>query len=299
MTKGKVQGFFNRKILFCSPARSMAFALFCAVALTAAVIGCAGGLNLYAPETDAQLGKQMDDQIRQNPAEYPILRNPAIKQYLQNMVNEIIKSPHVQYRGKFAYQVEVIHGDKTINAFCTPGGYIYVYTGLMKVLDNEATLAGVLGHEIAHAERRHGTQRMTKAYGLQMIAQIALGQNPSQLASLGANLFSGLALLKNSRLDEDDADEYSFKYLQTTRWYPGSIKFFFEKIMAASGRAPAGSQSAISDIATGVERLLSTHPLPQDRVDATNRRIAEAKLPPPSEANLFAVPYQQMKRSLP
>jgi predicted Zn-dependent protease len=234
----------------------------------------------------------MDDQIRANPKEYPIMNNPAAKQYIQGMINEIIKSDQVLYRGTFPYQTEIIQDDKTINAFCTPGGYIYVYTGLMKAVDNEATLAGVLGHEIAHAERRHGTARMTKAYGLQMILQIALGQNPSQLATIGANLFSGLALLKNSRLDEDDADNYSFKYLQSSRWYPGSIKFFFEKVGGQRGGSGDG-------IGTTVERLLSTHPLPQDRIDATNKRIEDAKLPPPNESNLRGVPYQQFKRTLP
>jgi len=280
--------------------RRIALALVFSFGLTVSIVSCSGGLNLYGTDTDTQLGKQMDDQIRQNSAEYPIFRgNPAVKQYLQNMTNEIVKSEHVQYRGKFPYIVEVIQDDKTINAFCTPGGYIYVYTGLMKALDNEATLAGVMGHEIAHAERRHGTQRMTKAYGLQMITQIALGQNPSQLATIGANLFGGLALLKNSRMDEEDADVYSFKYLQSTAWYPGSIKFFFEKITAASGKSPGGSQSAIANISTSVERLLSTHPLPQDRIDATNKRIADAKLAPPSETNLRSQPYQQIKRMLP
>jgi predicted Zn-dependent protease len=280
--------------------RRTLLALAFSLGLTAFIVSCSGGVNLYGTDTDTQLGKQMDDQIRQNPAEYPIFKgNPAVKQYLQTMANEIVKSDQVQYRGTFPYTVEVIQDDKTINAFCTPGGYIYVYTGLMKALDNEATLAGVLGHEIAHAERRHGTSRMTKAYGLQMVTQIVLGQNPSQLATIGANLFGGLALLKNSRTDEEEADVYSFKYLQSTRWYPGSIKFFFEKITGASGKAPGGSQAAIPNIGTSVERLLSTHPLPQDRIDATNKRIEEAKLPPPSEANLRTQPYQQIKRMLP
>jgi beta-barrel assembly-enhancing protease len=269
------------------------------LSIGAAVLpSCSGGLNMYGTDTDAQLGKQMDDEIRKNTAEYPILNNPAARQYIQSMINDIVKAPQVEYRGKFPYIAEVIQDDKTINAFCTPGGYIYVYTGLIKALDNEATLAGVLGHEIAHAERRHGTQRMTKAYGLQMLTQIALGQNPSQIATLGANLFGGLALLKNSRTDEEDADSYSFKYLQSTRWYAGSIKFFFEKITAQKNATP-GNAATGSSFVTTVERLLSTHPLPQDRIDATNKRIADANLPQASEGNLFGQKYQQFKRTLP
>jgi beta-barrel assembly-enhancing protease len=255
------------------------------------------GLNLYAVEDDAKLGKQLDDQIRTNPKEYPILNNPQIKQYVQSLVTDLVQSPEVKFRGTFPYTVEIINDDKTINAFCTPGGYIYVYTGLMKFVDNEATLAGVLGHEIGHAEGRHSTQRMTKAYGLQMIASVVLGQNPSQVAVIGANLFSGLALLKNSRADETESDELSFKYLRSSRWYAGSGKFFFEKILAQSG-VSAGSNPGNS-IVTSVERLLSTHPLPQDRVDAMNKRIADAKIPAPSEANLFATRYATLKRQLP
>jgi beta-barrel assembly-enhancing protease len=282
--------------------RRLCIVLLCVSTFSAGIAvlpSCSGGINLYGVDTDAQLGKQMDDEIRKNPAEYPISTNIGAKQYIQGMINDIVKSPQVQYRGKFPYAAEVIQDDKTMNAFCTPGGYIYVYTGLMKAVDNEATLAGVIGHEIAHAERRHGTQRMTKAYGLQMITQIALGQNPSQLATLGANLFGGLALLKNSRSDEEDADEYSFRYLQSTRWYPGSIKFFFEKISQQSGGTPGNAATGGGGgFATSVQRLLSTHPLPQDRIDATNRRIADAKLPPPSEGNLFGQQYQAFKRTL-
>ena len=144
------------------------------------------------------------------------------------MVNQIINSPKVEYRKQFAYKVEIINDDKTVNAFCTPGGYIYVYTGLLKKLDNEAALAGVLGHEIAHAENRHSTQRMTKAYGASILTSIVLGNDAGQLEQLGANLLTGLALLKNSRDDEMEADEDSFYYLESTKWFPGGIKFFFE-----------------------------------------------------------------------
>ena len=92
-----------------------------------------------------------------------------------------------------------------------------VYTGLLKFIDNEATLAGVLGHEIAHAERRHATQRITKAYGVQILLSIVLGEKPAQIAEITANLFAGLALLTNSRADETEADEYSFGYLKSTQ----------------------------------------------------------------------------------
>jgi len=267
-------------------------ALYCCMAIMAVSASYCSSFNMFGTDTDAQLGKQMDEQIRANPKEYPILNNPQIKQYLQGMVNEIIQSPEVKYRGTFPYQVEVINDDKTINAFCTPGGYIYVYTGLMKFLDNEATLAGVLGHEVAHAEARHGTSRMTKQYGAQVLLGVVLGQNPSQLAQIGANLFTGLALLKNGRADETQSDDLSFRYLRSTKWYPGGAVFFFEKILQQQG----GSRG--DGFGLTIERLMSTHPLAQDRVDAMKQRVAGAQIPAPTENNLFAQRYAQIKRSL-
>ena len=65
--------------------------------------------------------------------------------------------------------LRIIHDDSTLNAFCTPGGYIYIYTGILKFLDSEDEFAGVLGHEIAHADLRHSTRQMTKQYGVQIL----------------------------------------------------------------------------------------------------------------------------------
>ena len=75
----------------------------------------------------------------------------------------------------------------------------------MKYIDNEATLAGIVGHEIAHAERRHVTQRLTAYYGTSILLSFILGGNPSFIADVAANLFVGLAFLKNSRDDEAKA----------------------------------------------------------------------------------------------
>ena len=174
---------------------------------------------------------------------------------------------------------------KTVNAFATPGGYIYIYTGLLKFIDNEATLAAFIAHEIAHAERRHATKRMTKQYGVSLMLDIVLGTNPDKMTEIGTNLLTGLGLLWNSREDEYEADEYSFKYLQTSKYYAGASKLFFEKIGNAS-------QSSL-------EELLSTHPMDQKRIDAINKLVNDNKIPALSESNLFANKYSQMKQLLP
>ncbi len=160
-----------------------------------------------------------------------------------------MNSGNVKNKDKFIWRLRIIKDDSTLNAFCTPGGYIYVYTGIMKYLDNEAQLAGVLGHEIAHADFRHSTRQMTKIYGVQTLLAIVAGnrQMLSQVAT-------GLVGLKFSREHETEADKGSVSYLCPTQ-YPGAAGAgFFEKIIAGgSSKQP---------------EFLSTHPSPDGRVEA-------------------------------
>lgn len=243
-------------------------------------------LNIFPVSQDLALGEQVSTEIQKNPKDYPLLNNAGATKYLQDIVNTILMSNLIEYKNTFSYRVKIINDDKVVNAFCTPGGFIYVYTGLLKFIDNDATLAGVLAHEIAHAERRHSTQRMTKAYGAQVLLELALGNNPNQTEQMAGNLFTGLALLKNSRDDEYESDEYSFKYLYSTKkWYPGAIKFFFEKVMDKPD-------------ALGLKTLLSTHPLGPDRTAAINKFLKENNVPPPTEANLGSRTYKEFLKQL-
>ena len=141
-----------------------------AIATMGTFSGCESGtgigdLNLYSASDDAQMGAQLDAEIRNMPNEYPIYNNAAATQYLQDIMNEILISDEIEYREVFTYKVTIIESE-TINAFATPGGYVYFYTGMLKFLENEAMLASIMAHEIAHAERRHATKRMTKQMGL-------------------------------------------------------------------------------------------------------------------------------------
>lgn len=244
-------------------------------------------INLFAPSDDLELGRQLDSEIVNNPTEYPILRSPQHSQYLQDMVNQIIESPEIEYKGVFSYQVKIINTN-TINAFAAPGGYLYVYKGLLQFVDNEATLAGILAHEIAHAERRHATKRMTKQYGLSLLSSVILGDDATALEQIASNLLSGLALLKNSRDDEYEADEYSFKYLKSTIWYPGGIKYFFEKIQSQQTANPST-----------FEELLSTHPLDDKRKQQILDLLTENNIPQPTENNIFTTRYNYFKSTLP
>jgi beta-barrel assembly-enhancing protease len=241
--------------------------------------------NAFGLADDVKLGRELDQQILANPQEYPILNNAAAQKYVEDIFFEILSTPGIKYMSNFPYQIRIIRRDDIINAFAAPGGYIYVYTGLMKYLDNEATLAAIIAHEIGHCENRHATKRITKAYGVQIILDILLGDNSDQLTKLGTDILTNLAFLKNSRDDEYEADESSFYYLLDTRWYPGSALYFFDKVKKETNGGL-------------LETLLSTHPLPQDRIDAMQKLVTDSKLPSPTENNLFSERYKTFKASL-
>lgn len=220
---------------------------------------CAGK---FAPSTvtnllislnqDKQMGLATVAEIEKNPTEYPVLDSasyPVAYKNIYRMTKNILDSGGVYYKDEFAWRVRIIKKDDVLNAFCTPGGYIYVYTGLIKYLDNETQLAGVMGHEIAHADKRHSANQMVKQYGVSSLVSILTGGDPGALSTLATNLLA----LSFSRSDETEADKFSVKYLNGTSYDARGAKYFFEKLIAAGqgGGTPA---------------FLSTHPNPSTRV---------------------------------
>ena len=228
----------------------------------------------FSEQDDMKLGDSVVVQMANDPAfrQLNTANSEGIKSYINtNIISEILKSSSIKKKDIFNYtsKLHIIQNDSVLNAFALPGGPIYIYTGILKYLPNESALAGVLGHEIAHAELRHASSRIVKQMGINILLGIVLGQNPSQLAQLAASLFTGIAMLKNSRIDEDDADLYSFKYLTGSKYYPGSVKFFFEKMQA---------DNLISSGSGGIATFLSTHPDPVERISSTNTRVTGAGL---------------------
>lgn len=250
------------------------------------------GANLFSVSDDVSIGKDLDIQIRADRQNYPIMEgHDDVRSYVSGIGRNILNSSSlIQYKNVFPYKFDVVQDDSTVNAFCIPGGYIYIYTGLIKFLDSEAALAGVMAHEIAHAERRHMTQRLTSYYGVSTILSLVLGSNPNQFAEIAANLFVGLGFLANSRSDEMEADDYSIKYLRSSRYYPGSIIFFFDKIreeQRKKGQSPGS-----------LDRLFATHPLPQDRIDNVFEELNNIKPRPDSTKGLYPERYQEIKAKL-
>ena len=229
---------------------------------------------------DIKLGKQVANEIETS-GEYAILdsaKYPDAYAHILRITNNILNSGKVQYRDEFEWKVKLIHDDNTLNAFCAPGGYIYVYTGIIKYLDNEDQLAGVMGHEIAHADRRHTIKTMEKQHGTNLMFQLALGQNPSQLAEMA----KGLVSLQYSRDHETDADNQSVNYLCATEYQGNGAAGFFQKLIdeGSSGGTPA---------------FLSTHPSPDNRVENINAKTDENSCSKALSVNT----YEDFKNSLP
>ena len=162
------------------------------------------GFNLFTIDQDRQLGAQVAAEIDGNPKEYPLLDSVQYKevyQYVYKVRDKILNSGKVDFKDDFTWRVRVIHDDKTLNAFCTPGGYIYVYTGILKFLETEDEFAGVMGHEIGHADMRHSTRQMTKVFGVQVLLEIIAGNR-----QLLKEVTSAIVSLKFSRENETEAD---------------------------------------------------------------------------------------------
>ncbi len=239
-----------------------------------------GGLVslLITPEDDIKMGEQTRDYIESDSSGMKVMDSilyVAAYRHIYRIRDSILNSGKVYYKKTFPWRIRLIKDDSTLNAFCTPGGFIYVYTGIIKYLDNETQLAGVMGHEIAHADRRHSANQMIKQYGVAGLLGILTGGNPGQLTTLATNLL----LLKYSRDHEREADDYSVRFLYPTVYDPRGAKYFFEKI---------GS--------SGVPEFISTHPDPGNRVTAIEQKWN--CLGGRTDGQTFDARYQDFKNSL-
>lgn len=219
---------------------------------------------LFTIEDDKNLGKQVSDEIAGDPS-FTLLNRTEYADayaYLDGMVNEILDKGDVAYRDEFVWDVYIVHDDATLNAFATPGGYIYVYTGLIKFLEDADDLAGVLGHEIAHADLRHSSRNLQKTYGVQILLSILLGQDPGQLSQIAGQIAGTIAGLSFSREFEAEADDRAVEYNANTIYACDGVKNFFQKL---EDEGAAG----------GTPEFLSTHPSPTTRIADISEKATE------------------------
>jgi beta-barrel assembly-enhancing protease len=244
---------------------------------------CKDGIFLFTIEDDKKLGEQVDEQIRES-GEFNIMDEAQHAQayaYANAMKNLILNGGEVKYRNEFDWKLTLID-DTILNAFATPGGYIYFYTGLIKYLDDASSLAGVVGHEIAHADRRHSSRQMQKQFGVQTLLQIVTGGDPGLIAQVGAALLQ----LSFSRSDETDADNMSVTYLCPTDFLADGASYFFEKLEAEGGAR--------------VPEFLSTHPNPDNRIENIRTQASQKECGNEvADPLINGITYAQFKALLP
>lgn len=219
---------------------------------------------LFSIQDDVTLGKQVSDEIANDPS-FKILSPasyPGVYQYLNNMRDDILNSGEIAYKEEFAWELHVIQDDEVLNAFATPGGYIYVYTGLIKYLDHADDLAGVLGHEMAHADLRHTVRNLQKAYGLSILLNVIAGKEVTVLEQIAGQIAGTLAGLSFSRDFEREADSRSVEYLAHTQYAcNGAALFFIKMNEEGDGGQPP--------------EFLSTHPNPENRIENINEKAEQ------------------------
>lgn len=226
------------------------------VALMALSCGSGGGdFNLISVEEEWQLGQQLAQDIAR---QVPLNNDPVVNQYINQMGQRIVATTSM---ANLPWNFHVVNNNE-INAFAIPGGHVYIHTGLINSASNASEVAGVMAHEIAHVLARHSTEQISRQYGLSVLAGLVLGQNPGMLQQLAAQIVAGGALARFSRAAEEEADTLGLQAMNEAGYNPRGMVTMFQKLMANRRGSPGA-----------VERFFSTHPLTEDRIRATERRI--------------------------
>ncbi len=212
--------------------------------------------------TEKQEIKVGQDASKQVDKTNPILKDDEINDYISNLGEKLVGYSD---RENLKYRFKIIN-TKDINAFALPGGYVYIYRGLIESADNESELVGVIAHEIGHIDRRHSVKQIEKAKKAQtgfLVAGIAMsiaGFGGTNTVLNGAELVTQGVFLKFSRDMEREADQTATELMYSAGWDPKGMVTFFEKL------AKKGN-SAIT--------FLSTHPSPQERKENVDNLIDE------------------------
>src|SRR5947208_9672668 len=192
------------------------------------------GFNLFSKEQDVQVGQESATQVRK---QMTMLKDPFLNQYVSSIGKRLANAQEAKDSG-FPFTFEVV-ADPSINAFALPGGPMFINSGLLKAVDNEAELAGVMGHEMSHVILRHGTNQASKAQAIQLPlmlgSRVAGGSMLGRLGQLGIGLGANSVLLKFSRTAESQADLTGSHLMAESGYNPMAMARFFEKLSSQGG----------------------------------------------------------------
>lgn len=231
-------------------------------------------------EKEVALGRQLSAEVDR---QAKFVDDPTVTEY----VNRVGQNLVLHSDAKIPFTIKVIDSDE-VNAFALPGGFFYVNKGLLLAADNEAELAGVMAHEIAHVASRHAMENMRKGQwleGLAMVGSIFLGGIPGMIYQSTAGLGLAAAFFKFTRGAEEEADRLGVQYLWAAGYDPSAMSTMFEKLNAQNKKKPGF-----------FARTFTTHPQPPDRVEAT--RVLVARFPDREEYVISTSEFQRVKNRL-
>src|SRR5579871_4339376 len=212
------------------------------------------GFNMFSKDQDVQLGHENAQEVLN---QYEVVHDQFLQDYVRKIGDRLAATTEARQSGfKFTFTLLNV---QQINAFALPGGPMFIYTGIFKAADNEAQLAGVMGHEMSHVILRHGTHEATKANGVQILAGgLATLLGGGKLVQAGLGLTANSFVLKFSRDAESEADALGSHMMSEAGYNPIEMARFFEKLAAGGGQGP---------------QFLSDHPNPGNREKAIEAEI--------------------------
>ncbi len=216
-----------------------------------------GGMDWYSIETDIKVGKMASAELE---ASAKLVKDPVVTEYVNRIGQNLVRNSDA----KVPFTIKVLDDDD-VNAMALPGGFFYVNSGLILAVDDEAELASVMAHEIAHVALRHWSRTQTRAQiaNLATIPLIFVGGGIGYAARQAAGLGGALTFLKFSRNFEAEADYFGLEYMYKAGYDPNAFVTVFEKLQALEKKKPGT-----------LAKTFSTHPQPPDRIQASQREIA-------------------------
>ena len=236
--------------------------------------------NFVSLEKEIQMGAQYSQVLEQT---LRLVEDPVVLEYIDDLGQKIVRHSD----SKVPFTIKVVDTDE-VNAFALPGGYFYVNKGLILEAENEAELAGVMAHEIAHVTARHATERMTKGQLMQFAALPAMfvgGYWTQQAIRTGMGMGMSLAVLGITRKSEEEADQLGTQYLWNTSIDPNGFVTFFEKLQAKEKNKPGKFAS-----------FWRTHPRVEDRISKVQEELSYLTVK--DEYVVSTSTFEQVKRRL-
>ena len=220
-------------------------------------VGCGRGVgNWYSVEKQVAMGRSFAQQLE---SQVKLVNDPVVTEYVNRIGQNLVRNSDAQV----PFTIKVIDSD-VINAMALPGGFFYVNSGLILAADEEAEVAGVMAHEIAHVAACHAAREMTRGTLLQMasIPFIFVGGGIGYAGYEAAGIGGMFGFLKFSRGFEAEADYLGIEYMYRSGYDPSAFVSFFEKVQAMEKKKPGT-----------LAKAFDTHPQSADRIAKSQEEI--------------------------